>query len=199
MLPGSYRGVNPVTPEEWLSDHSLEAADIEAVGGQLGPQGLVVPTYTVSGDWVFDIERRFNRDPKYSYSPRGARIGQVLWGLNFARKYCQSSGQTVLVEGWSDALSCRVHGLSCVVSVLGSHPSRVQIAQAKLAAPRIVYWADGDEAGISAAYSLHKRVPGVATVWVVGLDPAEAVKAGYDPIDVVSKAVIGSAMQIGRP
>ncbi len=88
-------------------------------------------------------------EPKYLNSPESPLYskGRHLYGLPQASAACRRQDLVLVVEGYLDLLSLRVHGIEPVVAVLGTALTREQVRLLKSLASRVVLVFDGDAAG----------------------------------------------------
>ncbi|MDR7417638.1 MAG: DNA primase [Armatimonadota bacterium] len=92
-------------------------------------------------------------EPKYlnsKESPAFAK-GRVLYALGQAREAIREHGETLVVEGYMDALTCHQFGVANAVASLGTALTADQIVLLRRFAPRVVLIYDSDAAGESAA------------------------------------------------
>jgi DNA primase len=108
--------------------------------------GLTGKILGFGGRTIFDAE------PKYLNSPDTPVYtkGQVLYGLSVTKENLRSSGEAVLVEGYTDFLALYAAGVTNVVASLGTALTPAQISLIHRFAPRIVLNYDGDSAGRTA-------------------------------------------------
>jgi len=116
---------------------------------------LIFPIFTLTGKVVgFGGRTLFNQEPKYLNSPDTPVFskGHLLYGLNFSKDSIRNSGETILVEGYTDYLSLYLSGFTNVVASLGTALTTHQLGLAQRFAPKIIINYDGDTAGRTAAF-----------------------------------------------
>lgn len=132
-------------------------------------------------------------NPKYLNSQETPIFhkSEVLYGLDHAKVAMGSSGDAVVVEGYTDVIALHEAGIENAVATLGTALTNQHIrALARHAKHRIVYLFDGDEAGQRAADRALGFIDGsitpeagrskielVAVTLPEGLDPADYVEA----------------------
>lgn len=91
--------------------------------------------------------------PKYVNTPETPIFhkGEFLYGLHAAYKTIRDSGRAVVVEGYTDVLALRRHGLQEAVATLGTALTREHIRRLKGYAKEAVVVFDADSAGKAAA------------------------------------------------
>jgi len=91
--------------------------------------------------------------PKYLNSPETLvyQKSKILYNLNFAKKTIQKSKESILVEGYMDAIIPYQAGITNVVASLGTSLSDQHAKLLKRFAETVVIVYDGDSAGIRAA------------------------------------------------
>ncbi|MEJ5328633.1 MAG: DNA primase [Desulfobaccales bacterium] len=123
-------------------------------------------------------------EPKYLNSPESPLFakGRLLYGLPQAAAALRRDDLALVVEGYLDLLSLRVHGVEPVVATLGTALTREHVRLLKSQVSRVVLVFDGDAAGaramlrafpLFAAESLAVRV----LVLPAGQDPDDYVRA----------------------
>jgi DNA primase len=87
--------------------------------------------------------------PKYLNSPQNALFdkGNLLYGLDRARKTIRNEDQVVIVEGYFDVIGLHQAGYSNAVSPMGTALGESQLRQLKRLSRRIVLALDADAAG----------------------------------------------------
>jgi DNA primase len=76
--------------------------------------------------------------------------GRTLYGLNRARDAIRELGESLVVEGYMDALACHQFGFPQAVASLGTALTPDQVALLRRFAPRVVLVYDSDQAGEAA-------------------------------------------------
>lgn len=74
-----------------------------------------------------------------------------LYGFNWAKEHIVAADEAVVVEGYTDAISCWEAGIGNVVATLGTALTEHHVKTLTRFAKRIVYLFDGDAAGQKAA------------------------------------------------
>lgn len=94
-----------------------------------------------------------DEDPRYLNSPETLAYvkGQHLYGLHDSKGSIAKLGFAVLVEGYTDLIALRQHGICNVVAGLGTALTPGQVELLGRFTKRVVVNYDGDEAGIKAA------------------------------------------------
>ena len=94
-----------------------------------------------------------NSMPKYLNTPETPIFhkGDFLYGLHASHKEIRKNGRAVIVEGYTDCLALRKHGLKDVVAALGTALTAKHIRKLKGYANEAVVVFDSDEAGKAAA------------------------------------------------
>ena len=109
--------------------------------------------------------------------------GSILFNLDRARRDIAERGVAIVMEGYIDVATVAQEGIRNVVAPLGTALTPEQLHALWRVAPHIVYFADGDPAGLRAsARTLETALP-----WIAGdrrLSVAYA-PAGLDPDDIV--------------
>lgn len=87
--------------------------------------------------------------PKYLNSPQNALFdkGNLLYGLDKARKEIRAKDQAIIVEGYLDVIALHQAGYSNTISPMGTALGEGQLRQLKKLSKRIVLALDADAAG----------------------------------------------------
>jgi DNA primase len=90
--------------------------------------------------------------PKYLNSPESRFFdkGKILYGLHLARQSTQEQQQTIVVEGYMDALMCHQAGINNVVASMGTALTSSQVQMILRYVPELVLAYDTDSAGQAA-------------------------------------------------
>jgi DNA primase len=110
---------------------------------------------------IFDLQDRVvafggraldDAEPKYLNSKETPAFtkGRLVYALGQAREAIREHGETLVVEGYLDALTCHQFGVANAVASLGTALTADQVALLRRFAPRIVLVYDSDAAGESA-------------------------------------------------
>ncbi|MBW2066638.1 MAG: DNA primase [Deltaproteobacteria bacterium] len=94
-----------------------------------------------------------NTLPKYINTPDTPIFhkGELLYGLHAAHRRIREAGRAVIVEGYTDVLSLRLHGFNEAVATLGTALTNHHIRALKGYAREAIVIFDSDTAGRSAA------------------------------------------------
>jgi DNA primase len=165
-------------PRSWdaLTGHLRKAgfSDAELLAGGLVSQGnrgvydrfrgrLIWPIHDLGGDVVGFGARRLHDDddgPKYLNTPETTlyKKGQVLYGLDRARRDISKQQQAVIVEGYTDVMACHLAGVTTAVATCGTAfgPDHIKVLRRLLMDDdrmrgHVVFTFDGDAAGQKAA------------------------------------------------
>lgn len=116
--------------------------------------------------------------PKYLNTPETPvfRKGEFLYGLHVAFKPIRETGFVVVVEGYTDLLALKKHGVHNAVATLGTAFTREHIRKIKGYAQEAIVVFDSDEAGQAAALKslslfLNEGVSSKVTILPEGDDP----------------------------
>ena len=90
---------------------------------------------------------------KYFNSPESPLFSKskLLYGLDMAKDTVRTSGSAIVVEGYTDCISARQHGINNAVATLGTALTEAHVRNLKRFANRVVLLFDGDTAGRNAA------------------------------------------------
>ncbi|MEW4526134.1 DNA primase [Maioricimonas sp. JC845] len=90
---------------------------------------------------------------KYFNSPESPVFhkSRLVYGLSHARDAIRDSKTAVVVEGYTDCITCHQAGLNNVVGTLGTALTEQHVTTIKRFAPKVVLIYDGDDAGQMAA------------------------------------------------
>jgi DNA primase len=111
---------------------------------------IIFPIFTLTGKVVgFGGRTLFNADPKYLNSPDTPLYskGQLLYGLHLSKDAIRNTGETILVEGYTDFLTLYQAGLTNCAASLGTALTPHQAALALRFASKVTINYDGDTAG----------------------------------------------------
>ncbi|MEM8680566.1 MAG: toprim domain-containing protein, partial [Planctomycetota bacterium] len=124
------------------------------------------------------------RAAKYINSPDSQIFTKSdhLFGLDLARDTIAKDRHVVIVEGYTDVMMARQHGLHNVVAVLGTALGERHVGLLKRFADRVTLVLDGDEAG-------QRRSTEILELFVQGaIDLRIAtLPDGLDPCDLISQ------------
>lgn len=125
---------------------------------------------------------------KYWNSPESDLFqkSKLLYAFDQARQTIRTSGTTIVVEGYTDCISCHQHGVTNAVATLGTALTPQHVEKVKRFGKRVVLVYDGDDPGQKAA----ERAISLILSQEVDLR-VMSLPDGEDPADFVSRA--GSA------
>jgi len=160
---------------------------------------LTFPIRNVEGKIIAFGARALDKDdePKYLNSPETPvfRKGLTLYGLDKARRTVNSTGNIIIVEGYTDVMMAHQAGIENTVATLGTALTRDNSVIIGRLAEKVTLVFDGDAAGRTACQrALEVLIPLGIDARVVMLpaeeDPASLVAAGRQQefIDAVSAA-----------
>ncbi|MDD9950435.1 MAG: DNA primase, partial [Zetaproteobacteria bacterium] len=109
--------------------------------------------------------------------------GEILFGMDQARKQMRTAGFALVVEGYFDVIAMHQAGFSQTVAVQGTALTRSHLRSLASATPRVVLLFDGDKAGAAAALKVVE-----ASLEVGGLQvQVVRLPEGEDPDSYVRK------------
>jgi DNA primase len=178
-----------------FTDSELVAAGLVAQG-RTAPYDrfrgrLLWPIRDLLGDIVGFGARRLHDDDridaKYLNTPETSiyKKGQVLYGVDLAKKNIARSSQAVVVEGYTDVMACHLAGVTTAVATCGTAfgEDHAKVLRRLLRDQdeyrgQVIFTFDGDEAGQKAAlraFEGDQRFVGQTYVAIDpdGLDPCE--------------------------
>lgn len=200
-----FAGISWDTLSKELKAAGIEDAAITDAGlGRKGRRGLydffrgrlMFPIHDLRGDAVGFGGRKIdqvarestnNPDAKYVNSPDSLvyQKSRLLFGLDRARSAIASSGEAVIVEGYTDVIAMHLAGVETAVATCGTALGDGHFDLLRRFGDRVVLAFDSDAAGSKAALrgdelespfrlDLDLRVAAMPD----GLDPADLVQAG---------------------
>lgn len=91
--------------------------------------------------------------PKYLNSPETPlfKKGDILYGLNIARKKIMEAGYAIIVEGYMDVIAAHQAGLTNVIGTLGTAFTPNHLKKLSRLCREVILTFDSDNAGINAA------------------------------------------------
>ena len=160
---------------------------------------IMFPIYDLRGDGVGFGARLLDGDgPKYLNSPETPiyHKSRLLYGLNWAKSAIVRTGQSVVVEGYTDVIAFHMADMPVAVATCGTALGEEHLDLLRRFSERVVLAFDADEAGAGAALrGFERSVPGDLDLRVallpLGRDPADLVHTGE--IETLEKAVAESA------
>ena len=152
---------------------------------------VMFPVFDLSGRVIAFVGRRLTEDkelPKYLNSPDSSlyRKGQVLYGINFAKKNLDiNSKSVVVVEGYTDVMHPHQAGMPNVIGTGSTAftPEHATIISRKFPGLELILCFDGDEGGKNAAMHATESAMGAIDNLKVcllpeGCDPANLFESG---------------------
>ncbi|WP_405741814.1 DNA primase [Streptomyces sp. NBC_01525] len=122
---------------------------------------LMWPIRDISGEVVGFGARKLRDDdngPKYLNTPETPiyKKGQVLYGIDLAKKEIAKSSRAVVVEGYTDVMACHLAGVTTAIATCGTAfgGDHIKILRRLLmdnGSARVIFTFDGDAAGQKAA------------------------------------------------
>jgi DNA primase len=162
---------------------------------------LIFPIHDGQGRPIAFGGRTLGDDPaKYLNSPETPLFSKsrVLYGLDLARVDIAAAKETIVVEGYVDALMMHQAGIPNTVATLGTALTDQHVRLLAPLCSRVVMCFDGDEAGLRAAdraveVALKHRLDVRVAVMPENLDPADVViKHGADVLKSLLQSAIGA-------
>lgn len=166
--------------------------------------GLIIKRETESGYYdrfrnrvmfpIFDAQERVvgfggrvldDGEPKYLNSPESPLFSKSrnLYGLNWAKAAIAAGSPLAIVEGYTDVIMARQHGVDNVVATLGTALTAEHVRSLKRYTRQIIVVFDSDEAGRKAsARGIDMLLQGELDVRVAELPE------GQDPCDFVKQS-----------
>lgn len=143
---------------------------------------------------IFDLHQRVvgfggriikEGQPKYLNSPESMiyHKGEVLYGLQVARRYLAERDYVIIVEGYFDLLTLHQHGLKYSVATLGTALTPQHIRTLKRYTKNLITIFDADQAGVQATLRslplfLEEEVAGKTMILPKGEDPDGFLRKG---------------------
>ena len=208
--PSSWDGLANMLRSRGFTEHELVASGLCGQGGAGGSRiydrfrdRLMWPIRDVTGATVGFGGRRLSEEdaavPKYLNTPETAiyHKGQVLYGLDLAKRDIARDHRVVVVEGYTDVMAAHLSGVTTAVATCGTafgadhvrivrrllgdaaDPSAGVIAGNRARGGEVVFTFDGDAAGQKAALCAYGEDQHFAAQTFVAVDPH-----GYDPCDL---------------
>ncbi|MFM9369679.1 DNA primase [Streptomyces sp. Da 82-17] len=122
---------------------------------------LMWPIRDISGEVVGFGARKLREDdngPKYLNTPETPiyKKGQVLYGIDLAKKEIAKTSRAVVVEGYTDVMACHLAGVTTAIATCGTAfgGDHIKILRRLLmdnGSARVIFTFDGDAAGQKAA------------------------------------------------
>ncbi|MFC3995534.1 DNA primase [Nocardiopsis sediminis] len=152
---------------------------------------LVWPVREVTGEVVGFGARKLDPEddgPKYLNTPETPifKKGNLLYGLDLAKREITREQQAVIVEGYTDVMACHLAGVGTAVATCGTSFGeehlkvlrRMLLGRSNMGG-RVVFTFDGDAAGQKAAVRAFAEEHGFASETFVAVQPD-----GLDPCDL---------------
>ncbi len=143
---------------------------------------------------IFDLHQRVvgfggrvirGGEPKYYNSPESSiyHKGEILYGLQVARRYTPLKDCAIIVEGYFDLLTLHQYGLKHSVATLGTALTTQHIRTLKRYTRNLITVFDADPAGIQASLRslplfLEEEVSGKTVLLPKGEDPDSFLRKG---------------------
>ena len=143
---------------------------------------------------IFDLHQRIvgfggrvirEGQPKYLNSPESSiyHKGEVLYGLQVAKRYATEKDCVIIVEGYFDLLTLHQYGLKHSVATLGTALTTQHIRTLKRYTKNVITVFDADQAGVQATLRslplfLEEEVSGKTIVLPKGEDPDGFLRKG---------------------
>ncbi len=155
---------------------------------------LVWPIRDISGDVVgFGARHLFDDDtgPKYLNTPETPiyHKGQVLYGIDLAKRAIAKTRQAVVVEGYTDVMACHLSGVDTAIATCGTAfgEDHIRILRRLLMDSdafkgEVIFTFDGDAAGRKAAMRAFDDDQKFVTQTFVAVEPD-----GLDPCELRQK------------
>ena len=143
---------------------------------------------------IFDLHQRVvgfggrvirGGEPKYYNSPESSiyHKGEILYGLQVARRYIPSKDCVIIAEGYFDLLTMHQYGFKNSVATLGTALTTQHIRTLKRYTRNLITVFDADPAGVQASLRslplfLEEEVSGKTILLPKGEDPDSFLKKG---------------------
>jgi DNA primase len=143
---------------------------------------------------IFDLHQRVvgfggriikEEQPKYLNSPESMiyHKGEVLYGLQVAKRYLAEKDYVIIVEGYFDLLTLHQYGLKYSVATLGTALTPQHIRTLKRYTKNLITIFDADQAGVQATLRslplfLEEEVAGKTILLPKGEDPDGFLRKG---------------------
>jgi DNA primase len=154
---------------------------------------------------IFDLHNRVvgfggrlirEGEPKYYNSPESSiyHKGEILYGLQVARRYIPKNDCVIIAEGYFDLLTLHQHGVKHSVATLGTALTTQHIRILKRYTKNLITLFDADPAGVQASLRslplfLEEDVSGKMIFLPKGEDPDSFLRKGGDLEKSISGAV----------
>ncbi len=184
-----------VLREKGFRDEESVAAGLVAIGRSAYDRfrgRLLWPIRDASGDTIGFGARRIHDDDKieakYLNTPETSlyKKSQVLYGIDLARREMGRSSQAVVVEGYTDVMSCHLAGVGTAVATCGTafgddhaRVLRRFLHDHEEFRGEVIFTFDGDAAGQKAALRAFDGDQNFVSQTYVAVEPS-----GLDPCDL---------------
>jgi DNA primase len=155
---------------------------------------------------IFDLHQRIvgfggrvirEGQPKYLNSPESSiyHKGEILYGLQVAKRYATEKDYVIIVEGYFDLLTLHQYGLKHSVATLGTALTPQHIRTLKRYTKNLITVFDADPAGVQATLRslplfLEEEVAGKTIVLPQGEDPDGFLRKGN--LENFEKRIVGA-------
>lgn len=145
--------------------------------------------------------------PKYLNGPETSLYAkrELLYGLHRARQAIRTTGEAIVVEGYTDVIAAHQAGIENVVGTSGTAITESQIGLLRESAETVVLALDGDPGGFNAVDNnldmlLRAEVEIKVAVLPPDQDPASLLTAGrgYHFLEILEQAVPVAAHMVDR-
>ncbi|MEV6752232.1 DNA primase [Streptomyces sp. NPDC051214] len=150
---------------------------------------LMWPIRDISGEVVGFGARKLRDDdngPKYLNTPETPiyKKGQVLYGVDLAKKEIAKTSRAVVVEGYTDVMACHLAGVTTAIATCGTAfgGDHIKILRRLLmdnGSARVIFTFDGDAAGQKAALRAFEDDQKFAAETYIAIAPE-----GMDPCEL---------------
>ncbi|MEU6675853.1 DNA primase [Streptomyces sp. NPDC046853] len=150
---------------------------------------LMWPIRDISGEVVGFGARKLREDdngPKYLNTPETPiyKKGQVLYGVDLAKKEIAKTSRAVVVEGYTDVMACHLAGVTTAIATCGTAfgGDHIKILRRLLmdnGSARVIFTFDGDAAGQKAALRAFEDDQKFAAETYIAIAPE-----GMDPCEL---------------
>lgn len=159
FAPGHRMLVNHLASQGFKPQEMIQAnVAVQRSGGSLADRffnRVMFPIFDIQGECIAFGGRVIGQgEPKYLNSQETPLFhkSNVLYGLDKAKAAMTSTGDAIVVEGYTDVIALHEHGITNAVATLGTALTLQHIRLlSRHASKRIIYLFDGDAAGQRAA------------------------------------------------
>jgi len=201
FAPSSWDGLTRHLLARRFTPQELTLAGLAREGGRGGlidrfHRRLLWPIRDVSGDVVgFGARRLFDDDrveAKYLNTPETPiyKKSQLLYGVDMAKKEIARQHRAVIVEGYTDVMSCHLAGVTTAVATCGTafgadHVAVIRrlLMDSDAFTGEVIFTFDGDAAGMKAAERAFEDDQKFMSQTFVAVEPT-----GMDPCELRMKS-----------